>query len=49
MRCAKQAHPEIFEAKQHRCLALAENQGMAAKGPAKKDFMQHCMQGGGGT
>ena len=43
--CAERANPKGFKAKQSRCLDLAQKQGMAGKSPAKKDFMQSCMQG----
>ena len=43
--CAQRANPQMFAAKQGRCLELAQRQGMASKSPQKKDFMQSCMQG----
>ncbi len=43
--CAQRANPQMFAAKQGHCLELAQQRGMMAKSPQKKDFMQSCMQG----
>ena len=43
--CVMQNHPEVFEKKKERCLALAQQRDSVGKGSGERDFMQSCMQG----